>query len=101
MDVGYSEKKNRLSDEERDKLTELAFEWRTAEQIRFDNVHQGIKRYLEDGGRLDVPRSYRTKEGVPIGKWLGSLRKERQSGSFRYLTEDLIAFLDQYGMNWD
>jgi len=54
--------------------------------------------YHQEHGNLDVPHSYITAGGFPLGAWLSAQRAGRNSGT---LSPERIRLLDALGMIWD
>mgnify|MGYP004500090267 FL=1 len=51
-------------------------------------------------GKLDVPRSYITEDGLALGRWLEIQRQVRAGQRAGRLTDEQIARLDKIGIGW-
>lgn len=94
-------KKERIPEETVNRLTQMGFEWRSAEQVKLDRVRSEIIKFLDTGNSADVPYQFKTGEGFAIGRYLNVLRNENLSGKYRYLTPELRELLDAHGMKWE
>lgn len=94
-------KKERIPEKDIIKLTQMGFEWRSAEQVRLDRVRSAITDYISAGNSLDIPYQFKTENGFAMGRYLNLLRKEKASGKYRYLTPELIEQLNTHGMKWE
>ena len=59
------------------------------------------REYYETNGNLNIPYSYTTPEGYPLGTWLSKQKDIRKGTARGVLTEDQIRLLDEIGMSWD
>lgn len=82
-------KKDRIPEETVNRLKQMGFEWRSAEEVKLDRVRSEIIKFLEAGNTPNVSYQVRTDDGFGIGRYLNVLRKEMSSGKYRYLTPEL------------
>ena len=57
--------------------------------------------YHREYGNVDVKASYVTKEGYPLGRWVGNIRRKYKGASGRPLTKEQKRLLEDLGMIWD
>jgi hypothetical protein len=87
-----------LLDEERiAKLDEIAMVWDTAEHS-WESNYNAAKIYYKQNGHLDIPRRYKTDEGVMLGAWIANLRQYHKNTT---LTTERAKKLDEIEMIWD
>ncbi len=98
-----------LSDNQKKKLNEIGMIWNIYE-TSFDKYYQLAKKYYEQFDNLDIPRSYVTKTGEKLGKWIAnqrlsyknrSLPKEKISNTQTILTDERVSKLEEIGMIWN
>ena len=78
-------------------LDELGFEWRTRNEILWDEGFSHAERYFAEYRDLDVVASYKTPNGYRLGEWIAKQRAKRKSGK---LSEQRIKKLDSLHMIW-
>lgn len=59
------------------------------------------KKYYEEYGNLDVPKTYRTVDDIPLGVWISVQRGIRKGTRGGNLNEHRINLLNSIGMVWD
>ena len=59
---------------------------------------QGLRRYYEIYGNIDIKRSYVSSEGLHLGKWLERRRADYRKG---ILDEETISVLNELQIKWD
>ena len=57
--------------------------------------------YAAEHGNLNIPKAYRTENGLSLGMWLVTQRRVRRGTAGGVLTESQIARLDGIGMVWE
>ena len=57
-----------------------------------------LKEYYKIYGNIDIKRDYVTKDGYPLGKWLGQKRSEYKKG---LLNQETFSVLDSLKMKWN
>lgn len=78
-------------------LDELGFEWRTHNEILWDEGFSHAEHYFAEYRDLDVVASYKTPNGYRLGEWIAKQRAKRESGK---LSEQRIKKLDSLHMIW-
>ena len=68
--------------------------------LSWELMYREAKAYFEEHGDLDLPRRYKTPEGIPLGQWVFSQRAIYNGDRTGLLNEQRIALLDAIGMNW-
>lgn len=66
-----------------------AFQW--------EQKFQAAQRYFEENGDLEVPTRYEAPDGVRLGVWIQSVRRDYKSGR---LDKDKVQRLEAIGMVW-
>ena len=91
-----------LTSEQQKQLSDLGMIWdKNSEKI--DAYLQVAAEYKEKQGHLNVPLSYVSEGGIPLGKWIHYLKNDK-SGETKIrdtLTEDQRRRLDELGMEWE
>lgn len=92
-----------LSPEQVERLEKIGMCWGNRKERQWNETYQAAKRYFEAHGDLNVPISYVSPEGYPLGQWLRRQRYARQSPekSGLALTRERVARLDAIGMRWE
>lgn len=62
--------------------------------------YQAAKEYYKEHGDLNVPKRYRTAEGISLGQWIATQKRVRSGQTAGNLSEGQIARLDAIGMVW-
>ena len=78
-------------------LTKLEFVW----DVLDENLTLGItnlQKFKKEYGHLDVPQSFKTEDGFPLGSWLNFKRAEKKRG---HLSPEITAMLNKEGFVWD
>lgn len=69
---------------------------------RWEMHYRQAKEYFEAHGNLDIPRTYKTKDGFLLGLWVAAQRRNRTSeGNGKKLSQAQIDKLTAIGMIWD
>lgn len=68
--------------------------------LSWELMYREAKAYYLQHGDLDMPRRYRTPEGVPLGQWVFSQRAIYNGNRTGMLNDQRIALLEAIGMNW-
>ncbi|MCD7833931.1 MAG: Helicase associated domain protein [Lachnospiraceae bacterium] len=90
-----------LTEERIRKLDSIGMVWASSLDQLWEKNYTAAKRYYEKQGNLDVKWNYVTEDGVPLGKWLCSLRTLEKAGARqKYLSKERIAMLEDIGMIW-
>ena len=92
----------RLTPEKIAKLDAIGMVWETTTDQAWARYYEAAKRYFEEKGNLDVEVKYVTKDHIPLGQWLTTLRIQEKAGArSRYLTEERKEMLNAIGMIWN
>ena len=90
----------------------------TEEQIQFLNnlgmiwnrytnswlkYYTALEEYYKEHGNIDVPKNYETKDGVKLGRWLGTQRQAYKGKGkvTNKINENQIQLLNNLGMKWE
>lgn len=69
--------------------------------VSWQTMFEQAKKYYEKNGHLDVPSRFVTRDGLPLGAWLSSLRTWESSGIHpKYLSAERKKQLESIGMIW-
>ena len=93
--TAYRKGENRISREQILQLDKLGVVWDKKHDMEWNNCYEAARKYFETYGNLNVPTSYKTSDGIALGKWL-----ERQRYNTR-LSENKKSRLDSIGMVWN
>lgn len=88
-----------LTKEQQDSLEEIGFVWNKNDEI-WETYILAAKEYYAVNGNLQVPVKYVTEDGIPLGKWISSLKSGWNGTKKRSdtLTEEQKAQLAELGI---
>jgi superfamily II DNA or RNA helicase len=88
-------KETSLSTSQRERLNNIRFEWdpRTSE---WDRGLEAASLFLEEHGRITVPRDFKNSSGFRLGQWISVQRRNKS-----LLSSSQLAKLDALEMVWD
>lgn len=90
-----------LSEEQIEKLNSIGMRWDLYTDYSWKKNFNAAKDYYEKNGHLDVPSRFVTRDGLPLGAWLSSLRTWESSGIHpKYLSAERKKQLESIGMIW-
>lgn len=90
-----------LSEEQIEKLNSIGMRWDLYTDYSWEKNFNAAKDYYEKNGHLDVPSRFVTRDGLPLGEWLSSLRTWESSGIHpKYLSAERKKQLESIGMIW-
>ena len=93
--TAYKKGESRLSQEQISQLNELGMVWDKKHERDWNIFYEAARIYFETYGSLNVPTSYKTSDGVALGKWI-----ERQRNN-KKLSEKRKSRLDNIGIVWN
>lgn len=90
-----------LSEEQIEKLNSIGMRRDLYTDYSWEKNFNAAKDYYEKNGHLDVPSRFVTRDGLPLGAWLSSLRTWESSGIHpKYLSAERKKQLESIGMIW-
>lgn len=90
-----------LSEEQIEKLNSIGMRWDLYTDYSWEKNFNAAKNYYEKNGHPDVPSRFVTRDGLPLGEWLSSLRTWESSGiNPKYLSAERKKQLESIGMIW-
>lgn len=90
-----------LSEEQIEKLNSIGMRWDLYTDYSWEKNFNAAKNYYEKNGHLDVPSRFVTRDGLPLGEWLSSLRTWESSGIHpKYLSAEKKKQLESIDMIW-
>ena len=90
-----------LSEEQIEKRDSIGMRWDLYTDYSWEKNFNAAKNYYEKNGHLDVPSRFVTRDGLPLGAWLSSLRTWESSGIHpKYLSAERKKQLESIGMIW-
>lgn len=97
--VKVRERDEVLTKEQQDRLEEIGFVWNKNDEI-WETYILAAKEYHAANGNLQVPVKYVTEDGIPLGKWISSLKSGWNGTKKRSdtLTEEQKAQLAELGI---
>jgi superfamily II DNA or RNA helicase len=98
--IYHGKRAKALTEEQIRRLEALGIVWESKFDRRWNAMFRAAAAYAEANGSLDVPGTYMTNNGLPLGKWIYNQRKARQQGK-NSMTPERIARLNSLGMIWD
>lgn len=97
---GVPETTGGLSPEQIQQLEQLGMVW-DCNQAQWEHHFGWAAAYYDENGHLDVPVSYVTEDGFPLGRWLSQIRTAKRGRAQLRLTEEQIRQLNEIGMVWE
>ncbi len=94
--------RGRLTQDQIRRLDEIGMEWEDAYTKRWNYGYQQALKWYERHHNLEVPTTYVSEDGFPLGKWLKRHRETDPRTGQRTirLTPERKAKLDALGMKW-
>ena len=77
-------------------LDRLGMVW-DVDEFQWERKFRAAERYFEEHGDLEIPTRYETPDGIRLGVWIQSVRRDYKSGR---LDEDKVRRLEAIGMVW-
>ena len=92
-----------LTQEQIRRLDAIGMEWQDSFTQRWEYGYAKAKEYYAQHGDIDVPATYVTEDGFPLGKWLkGHVQINDKTGRLSIkVTAERKAKLDALGFKWD
>ena len=87
----------RLTDAQIQMLNELHIEWRTQNEVIWENAYGHAAEYFNEHGDLAVAYTYCSLDGFKLGKWIAYVRDKHANGK---LDPAKISKLNQLHMIW-
>lgn len=97
---GVPETAGGLSQDQIQQLDQLGMIWDCA-QAQWEHHFGCAAAYYDVHGHLDVPVSYVTEDGFPLGKWLSQMRFAKRGKAQLRLTGEQVNQLNSIGMVWE
>lgn len=79
-------------------LNELGIEWRTQNEIAWDNAYDHAEDFYLLFGHLDVNYTYQSPDGFALGKWMAYMRDKYAKGK---LQAEIIERFNRVHMIWE
>lgn len=89
-----------LSHDQIQQLEQSGMIWDST-QAQWEHHFGWAAAYYDEYGHLDVPVSFVTEDGFPLGRWLSQLRTAKRGKSKHRLTEAQVQQLDGISMVWE
>ncbi len=92
-----------LTQEHIQRLDAIGMDWQDAFTQRWEYGYAKAKEYYARHGNIDMPATYVTEDGFPLGKWLkGHVQINDKTGRLSIkVTAERKAKLDALGFKWD
>ena len=92
-----------LTQEQIRRLDAIGMDWQDSFTQRWEYGYAKAKEYYAQHGDIDVPATYVTEDGFPLGKWLkGHVQINDKTGRLSIkVTDERKAKLDALGFKWD
>ncbi len=86
--------------ERKKKLDALGMRWNTHASACFEKMYHAAQRYRDIHGNLNVPAAYVDENGIPLGMWIYTLRRNFRRDRRTLLTKEQEDALRNLGMNF-
>lgn len=86
-----------LTAEQKERLDMIGMIWENKYELQWDISYDAARKYYKENGNLNVPTSYKTEDGISLGRWVRKQREKHRKGS---LTQDQIKRLNSIKMRW-
>ena len=97
--TGQSKKAKKLTDEQIYKLKALGIRENTSRNdLAWEEQYCAAKNFYQDNGHLLIPKTYTSKSGKNVARWIQLQRTNYRQGK---LTEKQVRLLDEIGMVWN
>ena len=83
------------------KLDEIGIQWLSVNERKWERCYDEAKKYYLSHGNIDVPNSYRSEDGLWLGKWIARQRKNRNRLKTAGANGNQILRLEEIGMRWE
>ena len=90
-------KNNKLSQEQIKLLEEINMVWDPLEE-QWQKNYELAEEYFKEFGNLLIPNRYETKNGIKLGQWIGTQRRDYKNEK---ISKERIELLESIGMVWD
>lgn len=88
-------KAGKLEPEQIEALDAIGMNWRNSKEQAWENGFAAASEYYRENGNLCVPAAYSTQDGYPLGQWLHTQRRTRES-----IDPQRAERLNEIGMVW-
>ena len=92
-----------LSETQIRRLNQIGMQWENRNDSKWMRNYLAAKNYYEQHGDLNVPRVYRSEEGIALNNWIYEQRRLRrkQEETGREMSPKRVEMLNEIGMIWD
>ena len=97
----YKKGGGRFSKEQISALEELGIVWDNKYEKEWNNCYEAAKVYYKTHGDLNVPATYKTPDGLLLGKWIDRQRRNTKISETRKSKLDSIGMIWQKEDSWD
>ena len=83
-----------------ERLNELNFSWNVNKDLWNEGIEH-LRRFFDDNKHSRVPKSYKTEDRFPLGRWVQSQREKTSEKTLRkILTKEQIDRLNTLNFDW-
>ncbi|MCM1297068.1 MAG: Helicase associated domain protein [Muribaculaceae bacterium] len=91
-----------LTESQIERLNGIGMVWENRMELAWNRNFAAAKAYYEEHGDLLPAARYKTKDGIALGAWLNSLRRNAKTGMDGVLlTPERVEQLNEMGMVWN
>lgn len=87
-----------LTDERIESLNKLGMIWDKIDNI-WESYYQALLNYYQENGNMDVPKKYRTDDGLALGVWVRNLKRNYRTSYGESLNHNQIERLKLLGLD--
>ncbi|MEG2842484.1 MAG: Helicase associated domain protein [Ruthenibacterium sp.] len=90
------------TDEQVARLDHIGMYWGDSNDAKWQKNYEAAKKYYRENGNLNVVTTYKTPDGIALGKWVYNQRTARMHPDKinNIITDERVALLDEIGMDW-
>lgn len=93
-------RKGKLEEEKIGRLNSIGMDWLTPAARIWENHFESCRRYYEEHGNLEIPRSYTEEDGFRLGTWLWRVRTGKYKLKITGENGNQYERLSSIGMVW-
>lgn len=94
-------RKGELTNNQISQLEKIKMNWSFPTECDWENYYAKAEKFYQQHGNLNVPVTYRTDDGLWLGRWVQRQRKDKSSLKTTGMNGNQVMRLEQVGMVWE